>query len=90
MATEHLHPAGTELDLTLELPGDPGPIACRARVVWVNHPEWVKAQRLPHGMGIQFLRLPSDVATRLSRFYLQRLEETPVPPASDPSPGRLS
>jgi len=55
--TRTLYPVDTLLLLELSLPERSELLRCRARVAWVNHPEWVKASQLPVGMGLQFVGL---------------------------------
>ena len=43
-------------------------ICCRARVAWVNHPEWIKCEQLPAGMGVQFIDLDEKTAERLQTY----------------------
>lgn len=43
-------------------------ICCRARVAWVNHPEWIKCEQLPAGMGLQFVDLDEKTAERLQEY----------------------
>jgi hypothetical protein len=40
-------------------------------VAWVNHPEWVKTNNLPIGMGVQFLDLAPEGAEALRNFLDQ-------------------
>jgi CheY-like chemotaxis protein len=63
IATEKLFPVDTRLTVEFFLPARKFPIRCKARVAWVNHPEWVKTSHLPTGMGVEFLDLiPEDLA----------------------------
>lgn len=43
-------------------------IMCRARVAWVNHPEWIKCEQLPPGMGVQFVDLEEETAKRIQDY----------------------
>lgn len=52
--TSHLVTVGSELQLEMDFPEGEGRLCCRARVSWVNHPEWLKKKDLPVGMGLQF------------------------------------
>lgn len=51
-------------------------ISCNARVAWVNHPDQIKNQSLPVGMGIQFLDL-SEESRNAIRNYIR--EESLLP-----------
>jgi CheY-like chemotaxis protein len=44
-------------------------ICLRARVAWVNHPEWIKCEQLPPGMGLQFIDL-DEATTKRIRTYI--------------------
>lgn len=58
----HPPPVGTQIQLRFSLPGDPSeePIACDARVVWMQ----------PNvGMGVHFLGLPQETRDRI-RFFV--------------------
>lgn len=79
--TRILYPVDTLVVLELTLAEDFNPLRCRARVAWVNHPEWVKASHLPVGMGLQFIGL-SDAETRVLR---QEFEKKRVSAESAPS-----
>jgi len=65
-----LQPAGTQLDLTLFIPGKNGSFKCPVEVVWVNHPEWLKAHRLPTGVGVKFVDPSDEFARVIDEIYL--------------------
>ena len=54
LATEVLFPVDTQLTIEFILPGFKSPITVAVRVAWVNHPEWLKKESLPYGMGLEF------------------------------------
>lgn len=54
LATEALFPVDTQLTIEFVLPGFQSPISVPVRVAWVNHPEWLKKDSLPYGMGLEF------------------------------------
>lgn len=54
LATGVLFPVDTQLSLEFTLPGYQGSLTVPARVAWVNHPEWLKKETLPYGMGLEF------------------------------------
>ena len=60
---EPLRP-GSDLELTLHLPGEPRLVRARGRVVWAN---LVDTPSLPAGMGIRFLRIDPADRVRLER-----------------------
>ena len=66
--TERLLPVDTEVVLEFLLPGTGMQVQARCRVAWVNHPEWLKATRLPVGMGLQFAALDEEIGHALTRF----------------------
>lgn len=68
IATEKLYPFDTRLDLHFTLPGYSTPLTCKARVAWVNHPEWRKKTGLPCGMGVQFLPTGPNTLASLQAF----------------------
>jgi len=70
---DRLHPVGTLLSLEFSLPGFSAPIRCRAKVAWVNHPEWVKTSSLPSGMGLQFLELADTDQAVMNTFIEEEL-----------------
>lgn len=63
-----LIPYKTELRLELTLPCSPRPFSLRGRVAWVNHPEWIKCNRLPAGMGVEFVELDEEMRTIIEKF----------------------
>jgi len=66
-----LHPVDTIVNLEFSLNDSDHPLRCKGRVAWVNHPEWVKTNHLPTGMGVQFLDLAADDAEALRNFLHQ-------------------
>lgn len=59
---------GTSLTLSFQLPDPARTIECHGRVAWVNHPEMIKVQALPPGMGIQFLNLSLEELEAIREF----------------------
>lgn len=57
LSTTRLLSVDAPLAIEFVLPDSTVPIACTARVAWVNHPELMKNPQLPVGMGLQFLDL---------------------------------
>ena len=49
----------------------------RGRVSWVNHPESIKNQNLPVGMGLQFVGLTLDDMDSI-RHFIKNQVLTPV------------
>lgn len=74
LATARLFPVDTPLTVEFTLP-DGIAFACRGRVAWVNHPEWVKKPSLAAGMGLQFLDLDADQRLVLEIFTSSGGEE---------------
>ncbi|NIQ95664.1 MAG: response regulator [Desulfuromonadales bacterium] len=66
--TRHLVPVDTELDVEIEFPGREEMATFGARVAWVNHPEWIKKDDFPCGMGIGFLDIPEEAREALEEF----------------------
>jgi len=73
--TDWLQPAGTLLKLELFLDAEAPPLVCAVEVVWVNHHEWIKAHRLPAGMGVRFIEEDADFARAISKIYDQRADD---------------
>ena len=72
LATGVLFPVDTELSIEFTLPGFQSPISVVVRVAWVNHPEWLKKECLPYGMGLEFIN--SSVAFKeILREYVSSL-----------------
>ena len=70
IATENQLPADTLVELALYLLPQAAPLSCRARVAWVNHPEWMKSPDLPPGMGVQFVD-PPETVIRAVRTHIE-------------------
>jgi CheY-like chemotaxis protein len=86
--TRKLAPVDTEVVLQFSL-GENGPdLRLPCRVAWVNHPEWVKALRLPVGMGLQFLEPDARTVDAIESFIESRAAAAVVPPELPPlAPG---
>jgi len=76
LETENLMEEDAPLIAEFVLPHSNIAINCNARVAWVNHPDLIKNQSLPVGMGIQFLDLGEDGMNAI-RSYIQ--EESLLP-----------
>jgi len=74
IATEILFPIDTRLVIDFVLPGLQSVLQCPVRVAWVNHPEWLKRNDMPCGLGVQFLKENSGLQTVLREF----MESLPV------------
>ena len=68
LGSDHIYPIETRLKLEYTLPGYTMPLTCTARVAWVNHPEWVKKNNLPCGMGLEFFELSGTSEAALRNF----------------------
>ena len=68
VATKELKPIGTEVEMTLKLPGMMLPVWCVGVVCWIR--ETSGNVDAPLGMGIQF-RLIADEALRRIRDYVR-------------------
>lgn len=69
--THKLFPVDSEIWVEFAFPDGSAQIQARCRVAWVNHPEWLKATRLPIGMGLQFIALDDAATLALERFALR-------------------
>jgi len=76
LETTNLMEENTPLSAEFVLPHRNVAISCNARVAWVNHPDMIKNQSLPVGMGIQFLDLSGDSMDAI-RSYIR--EESLLP-----------
>jgi uncharacterized protein (TIGR02266 family) len=76
LETTNLMEENTPLAAEFVLPNRNISISCKARVAWVNHPDLIKNQNLPVGMGIQFLDL-SEESMNAIRSYIK--EESLLP-----------
>lgn len=66
--TSQLLPINYRINIQFAMSEEEPLICCRARVAWVNHPEWIKCSRLPAGMGVQFLDLSEADVERIQAF----------------------
>ena len=60
LATTNVLPVDTQLAVEFILPKQTTPVACQAKVVWINGPIVQANQNLPTGMGLRFLDLTLD------------------------------
>ena len=70
LETMNLMEVNTPLLAEFEIPDCKDNITCKARVAWVNHPNMIKDQNIPVGMGIQFNDLSSEDMDHI-RHYIQ-------------------
>lgn len=68
LATGVLFPVDTNLSIEFTLPGFQSPISVTVRVAWVNHPEWLKKDTLPCGMGLEFNKSSSAFKEILQEY----------------------
>ena len=66
--TKELLPIDSPLNIEFILPEDGRIIKCSGRVSWLNHPESIKNQNLPTGMGLQFTNISMDDKNSLRKF----------------------
>jgi uncharacterized protein (TIGR02266 family) len=71
VATYMPPPVGSEIQLTLALPGAPAPLALRGIVRWARDVK-VASDDCPAGCGVQFLDLSADDAKLIERFLATR------------------
>ena len=84
--TRKLVPVGGEVTVEFTLPDSTETLCVRCRVVWVNHPEWIKALRLPVGMGVRFLDLPDPLRDAIEALLNARLSDTERQLENPPQP----
>ncbi len=70
--TENLLPVDTTLEMEFQLPDSDSPLICVGRIAWVNHPEWIKKDELPVGMGVQFTKVHAEDQSRLRAFIREK------------------
>jgi uncharacterized protein (TIGR02266 family) len=66
--TTELLPIDSSLIIQFTLPENGQIIKCAGRVAWINHPESIKNQNLPIGMGLQFINLTLDDLDSIRKF----------------------
>jgi len=71
--TKDLLPVDYRMQVQFEIEEGGDLISCMARVAWVNHPDWIKCDNLPTGMGIQFIDLAEEDQTLISDFINAQL-----------------
>lgn len=69
--TRHLVPVDTEFDLEIEFPDRDESVTLPVRVAWVNHPEWIKKDDYPCGMGLGFREMPAQIRQVLEDYFEQ-------------------
>lgn len=76
--TKELLPADYRMQVQFALNADVEAdlVSCTARVAWVNHPEWIKCEHLPIGMGVQFVDLEAEDAKLIAEFVDAQLAKT--------------
>jgi uncharacterized protein (TIGR02266 family) len=75
VATKELKPIGTEIELTLKLPGNLLPVWAVGVVSWIRETSG-REEDAPLGMGIQF-KLIADEALRRIRDFVRERQSTP-------------
>ena len=68
LETSELLPIDYRINIQFSPEDNDDLIVCRARVAWVNHPEWIKCEQLPPGMGVQFLDLDETTTKRIQAY----------------------
>ncbi len=71
--SKELLPIDYKLQVQFELSDNSDIISCTARVAWVNHPEWIKCEKLPSGMGVQFIDLEDEDQKQIVEFIEAQL-----------------
>ena len=68
LETSELLPIDYRINIQFSPEDNDDLIMCRARVAWVNHPEWIKCEQLPPGMGVQFIDLDEETTKRIQEY----------------------
>ena len=71
--TSELLPVDSPLNIEFILPDDGRIIKCSGKVAWLNHPESIKNQSLPVGMGLLFIGLSTDAMDSIRQFIKNQL-----------------
>lgn len=66
--TSELLPIDYRINIQFSPENNDDLMSCRARVAWVNHPEWIKCEKLPPGMGVQFIDLDEEMSERIKSY----------------------
>jgi len=74
VATKELKPIGTEVELTIRLPGNLMPVWTLGVVCWIR--ETSSNAHAPLGMGIQFRLITDEALRRVRDFVRQRQAST--------------
>ena len=74
VATKELKPIGTEVELTIKLPGNLMPIWTLGVVCWIR--DTSASAHVPLGMGIQFRLITDEALRRIRDFIRQRQAST--------------
>ena len=78
LESEEVLPESTPLVMEFALPGQEKQIRCQGKVAWRNPPEEKQVEKLPSGMGIQFVDLKLEEMDAI-RQYLQKICEKNLP-----------
>jgi uncharacterized protein (TIGR02266 family) len=70
VASKELKPIGTEMEMTLKLPGTNMPVWAVGVVVWIR--DTSGKEDAPLGMGIQFRLIADDALRRIRDFIRER------------------
>jgi uncharacterized protein (TIGR02266 family) len=70
--TDNILPVDSLLTVEFTLRDNPTAIKCTGRVAWLNHPEALKNQNLPVGMGLQFVGLSLDDMNTIRQFIKEQ------------------
>jgi uncharacterized protein (TIGR02266 family) len=74
IATQELKPIGTEIEITLKLPGNMLPVWAVGVVCWIR--ETSALADAPLGMGIQFRLIADDALRRIRDYVRERQSST--------------
>lgn len=69
---------GALIDLAFTLPADPGRVAARGRVAWVNPPSTTKKPTFPAGFGVEFVEFKEQSGAHLQGFLTDTIRSEHV------------
>ncbi|PLX95688.1 MAG: hypothetical protein C0619_01055 [Desulfuromonas sp.] len=79
IATGAILTVETLLNVEFQLPGRNEAIKSAARVIWVNHPDWMRRPKLPVGMGVEFVE-PDPEQLELLHLFVGQHHPSPLSP----------
>jgi Tfp pilus assembly protein PilZ len=70
-------PIDEDLEVSFRLPGNSIPVAARCRVIWARAEQGSPSQRLPAGVGLEFVELSAKDRARIHDLLLEHCRREP-------------